>query len=64
MVKKIEMRGILRDGDVIEVWEEGEISIGDNNLSAPDNLPVTEAAAQSIVNDEFFHNGLCHRRME
>ena len=43
--------GILRGVDVIEVWEEVEISINKKNLHAPDNLPVPEAASQIIFND-------------
>ena len=45
------MRGILLDGDVIKVWEEGDISIDNYNLPAPENIPVLQAAAQSIFDN-------------
>ena len=38
MVKKIEIRGILRYGDVIEVRSEGQISIDDDNIPVPENI--------------------------
>ena len=40
--KKIEMRGILRDIDVIEVRSEGHISTGNGNLSISHYIPVTK----------------------
>ena len=57
-VNKIYIRGILRDGDVIEVRSEGEISIDNDNLLVPENLPVLEAVAQGIFSGKFDHNGL------
>ena len=48
MVKKIERKDILQDSDVIKVWSERDISINNDNLPAADNLPVSEAAANSI----------------
>ena len=66
MVSNDERRGILWDAGVVEVWSEREIGINYNNLPTPENLPVAdkEAAAQSIFDHEFVHNGLCHRRMK
>ena len=61
MVKKKERRRILQDGDVINIQSEGNISIDDNNLPMPYNLPVSVTGAESpqrIFNDRFFHNGL------
>ena len=58
MVKKTERMGVLRDGDVIEVRSEGEISIDNDNLLVPENLPVLEAVAQDIFSGKFDHNGL------
>ena len=37
-VKKIERRGILGYGDVIEVRSEGQISIDDDNIPVPKNI--------------------------
>ena len=47
-VKKIERRGILRDGDVIKVRSEGEIYIHKNNLLSPENRLVTESTERII----------------
>ena len=61
MVKKIERRGILRDGDVIKVRSEEDIYIDGDKLPAPKNIPVPEEGsqtAQRIFNGEFGHNGL------
>ena len=66
MMKKIDWRGVLRDGYVIKVQSEGQIYIEGNNLHTADNLPVPESGAQAahiIFNDKFGHNGLCHSRM-
>ena len=67
MVNKIESRGVLQYGDVIEDRSEVHISIDVNNLPTPDNLLVPEAgeqAAHRICNGEFGHNSLCRRSMD
>ena len=46
MMNELESRGILQDGDLIEVRPEGQISINNNNLPASYNLPVIESGAQ------------------
>ena len=40
MVNKIDIRGVLQDGDVIEDRSEGHMYIDFNNLPALDNLPL------------------------
>ena len=45
MAKKIDRRGIPIYGYFIDVWSEGNISIGDDNLSTPDNTTVPESGA-------------------
>ena len=42
MVDNIERRGILRDADVIKVWDLGEVDIENDNLPAPDNCLVSD----------------------
>ena len=50
MVKKIERRGILRDGYVIKVQSLGQISIDNKNLPTPENILTTEAGEQVAHN--------------
>ena len=59
MMNKIERRRIIQDADVIKVREECEIDIDDDNLSAPENLPVVDqqVVSHSISKDGFGHNG-------
>ena len=45
MVKKTDMRGIPRYGELIDVWSEVNISIEDYNLPTPDNTTVPESGA-------------------
>ena len=45
MVKKTDSWGVLRYGDFIDVWSEGNISIDNDNLPTPDNMKVPEAVA-------------------
>ena len=42
MVNKIEISRVVWDADVINVHEEGDISIDKNNVPVPDNFPVTD----------------------
>ena len=61
----IEIRGILQDAYVIEVWEEGGIDIDYDKLPAPDIFPVSvqQATTQIIFEDFFVRGGLLYRSM-
>ena len=45
MVKKTDRRGILRYGDLIDTWPEGNIYIDKDKLPTPENITVPEAGA-------------------
>ena len=45
MVKKTDSWGVLRYGDFIDVWSEGNISIDEDNLPTTENTTVPEAGA-------------------
>ena len=44
-VKKKDRRGILRYGDLIDAWSEGNISFDDDNLPTTENITVPEAGS-------------------
>ena len=55
MMDNLERRIIIWDSDIIEVQSEEYIDVDNNNLPAPDNLPVEcqQEAPQSIFEDDY-----------
>eukprot|EP00957_Ditylum_brightwellii_P198552 15132494-Ditylum_brightwellii.AAC.1 len=60
-VNVIHEKGYLLPEDVVELWNETGLVIGDDNEPAPENIPVTgEAETPGVFAPNYGHSGLCY----